>query len=263
MQITSPILLGSDSPGRDPDFWTEARRIVNFETDARGLTRLSIQKSTRKYARKYAEYFSYQRRMHIYWINDRSAAHTFNSVLHELAHHIHYGRKAEAQRNKDWNESSRLDRSGRVHGLGFKEVMTELEHRYYTIGHSAWGSAGCRGSSRASRRDWQQLNKVCEESDMAKAAAKKNTAKISTPDIFKVTVNIEEAFKRPAGGIIITPHEFTVYAEAKNELAAQGKVLRAYGLSARDNVKFTVTVEAVKAPSKIKRAPLYVIQAAS
>ena len=257
--MTSIVL--SHSIGATPEFIQESEQIANKITFEYGVPVLRFEFSPVRHRGRLGDYSKWQNKARVFNIHGREHHELFTTVLHETAHHISTHKIQEARQNKDYELAQDMATGGRSHGKGFKQILKDLEHRFYPYGHSAWGSAGCRNSSRASRKDWLQRNSVCKESDMAKLAAKKNEA--TAPDIFKVTVNIEEPFKRPAGGIIIAPHEFTVYAEAKSDLAAQGKVLRAYGLSDRDNAKFTVKVEHVKAPSKIKKAPVYVIQKAS
>lgn len=253
--------------GATPEFIEECEQIVNGLTLEYGVPVLYLVFSEVRHTGRLGDYSAWQNRARIFDINGRQRHELFTTVLHELAHHIHNNKVKEARLNKDWELAHEMQKGGRAHGKGFKQTLKDLEHRFYPYGHSAWGSAGCRNSSRASRQDWQQRNSVCKESDMAKTAAKKNTAtktvatktsaKPSAKPVFAVTVTIEKPYTAMAKGLTIAPHSFTVYAEANDEIAAQNKVLRAYGLAHRQDVAFSVVnAKADKAPRAAAYKPV-------
>ena len=243
--------------GQDPEFWIQAEVFCAKEVAKFGLQGIEIVHSTREPRGKLAHYEPWTSRMVIYYTTSRPAKFIFNSVMHELAHHIHHGLIREARQSKNWEESARLQKGGRVHGLGFKEVMTTLEHENAPeVPHSPWGNAGCRGSSRLSKKDWAQRYsvKVCEK--MAKATSKKNTAKTSTPKTvakaeqptFKVTIHIEAAMSSSIKGVVYPAQEITIFSTAKDEVSAKLKAVRSFGIGRRTDVKYTVKATPSKAP---------------
>lgn len=248
--------------GQDPEFWIQAEVFCAKEVAKFGLPGVDIVHSTREPRGKYAHYEPWSSRMVIFYTTSRPAKFIFNSVMHELAHHILHGLIREARQSKNWEESARLQRSGRTHGLGFKEIMTTLEHENAPeVPHSPWGNAGCRGSSRLSKQDRAQRYsvKVCEK--MAKATTKKNTAKTSTPktvktvvpsdlgNSFEVTITIKAPFSALTKGIVYTAQTITTISTAKNEQAAVNKSLRSFGLAHRTDVKYDVASRAVPTPN--------------
>ena len=172
--------------GQDLEFWLEAELFVQKECAKFGQPNCAIGTSTSMPRGKYAHYEPWNNRMEIFYINDRPAKNIFGSVMHELAHHIFDGLIQTLRQEGNYVEVARLSVGGRIHGRGFKQILTALEHENAPqVPHSPWGNAGCRNSSRLSSKDRAQRYsvKVCEK--MATATLKKNTAKTATPKTAK------------------------------------------------------------------------------
>jgi hypothetical protein len=254
--------------GQDLEFWLEAELFVKRECAKFGQPNVAIETSTTMPRGKYAHYEPWAAKMKIFYINDRPAKQIFGSVMHELAHHIHHGLRRAVRTTGNYDELKRLDQGGRVHGRGFKEILTALEHENAPqVPHSPWGNAGCRNSSRLSKKDWAQRYsvKVCEK--MAKATTKKNTAKTATPktvkpvakkaapveQVFKVTIKISNDYASQTPGIVYAPAVIAAYCTAKDEARAEAKILRNYGLTKRTDVDYIVDVIPATMP---KAAPV-------
>jgi hypothetical protein len=253
--------------GNDINFWNEAQAFCDRETAKFGLSPVTVVSSAREPRGKYAHYEPWSKRCVIFYITSRDSRFLFNSVMHELAHHIHHGLRQQARVRRDYSEAKRLDKGGRVHGLGFKEIMTELEHENAPeVPHSPWGQAGCRGVSRLSSKDWAQryTEKVCEKMTAAtatKATTKKTATK--TPAVkapveiptFEVSITIESAFNAMSKGIIYGAQTLQIFATAKDEVTAKNKALRSFGLFHRNDVKYSVSAKPAKAPRAAAYAP--------
>lgn len=246
--------------GQDLEFWLEAELFVKRECAKFGQPNVAIETSTKMPRGKYAHYEPWAAKMKIFYINDRSAKNIFGSVMHELAHHIHHGLRKAVRQTNNYDELKRLDQGGRVHGRGFKEILTALEHENAPqVPHSPWGNAGCRNSSRLSKKDWAQRYsvKVCEKMTAEKAtkATTKKTATTAAPKTakaevptFEVTITIESAFSAMSKGIIYGAQTLQIFAQAKDEVTAKNKALRSFGLFHRNDVKYSVSAKPAKAP---------------
>jgi len=229
--------------GSDPEFWVQAEVFCAKETAKFGLPLVKISYSASEPRGKYAHYEPWNNRMVIFYINSRPAKFIFNSVMHELAHHIHDGLRQAARVRQDWVEAARLNKGGRVHGLGFKEVLTTLEHENAPqVPHSPWGNAGCRGSSRLSRKDWNQRysTQVCEK--VANSTPK--TKKVEMPS-FEVKIKIHAPFASTIKGVVYGEQTITTITTAKNEQSAINKTLRSFGIKHRSDINYTIAIKEV------------------
>lgn len=266
--------------GQDLEFWLEAELFVQKECAKFGQPNCAIGTSTSMPRGKYAHYEPWNNRMEIFYINDRPAKNIFGSVMHELAHHIFDGLIESLRQKGNYAEVARLSVGGRIHGRGFKQILTALEHENAPqVPHSPWGNAGCRNSSRLSSKDRAQRYsvKVCEK--MATATLKKNTAKTATPKTakkiaaktpatkiavkpviktasvkiaptsFKVEITILNHWKSQTPGVVYAPHTFAAFCTAKDAAKAEGKILRNFGLAQRTDVDYTVKVVAAPMPA--------------
>lgn len=74
------------------------------------------------------------------------------------------------------------------------------------------------------------------------------TATPAAPSAFEVTIKIEAAYASMSKGIVYPAQTVTIIADAKDEVTATNKALRSFGLFHRNDVKFSTTVKASKAP---------------
>jgi len=242
-------------------FWKDIRIIYEVESAVRGISVPVISLydgylSTKGWTRTLGDYSNFQEQIRIFGLLTRPRREVWLTALHEYAHHIVNKERREAIRQGDNDRYNELKIGGRAHGKAFKIALAELEHKYYEEGHSSEGSAGCRGSSRRHRGDYYNENKICEVIMAAKNGTKATTKKSNTATktktelpYFEVTITVEKPFSSMIKGVVYQPAAFTIVAQARDEIAAQNKALRSFGIAHRLDVQHTVEVKPIdKAP---------------